>query len=121
MTKDVAQRHAEQLQQLRKRIFLGLARLDEDLRQIADGRESEQEDTAAEAREAEVLSRLDERSRHEIEEIDDALLRIAAGGYGRCKECGQEISSERLAALPATPFCFSCATELDPLVRPGLS
>jgi RNA polymerase-binding protein DksA len=41
--------------------------------------------------------------------VEASLERIEAGNYGRCQQCGAEISRERLTALPFTPFCKNCA------------
>jgi RNA polymerase-binding transcription factor DksA len=46
-------------------------------------------------------------------EVDAALERIRAGNFGRCQECGQEISRGRLEALPHTPYCIECAKEFQ--------
>ena len=40
--------------------------------------------------------------------IDEALRRIADGTYGKCIECGGDISSARLEAVPHARFCISC-------------
>jgi DnaK suppressor protein len=49
-----------------------------------------------------------------LEKIDDALDRLAAGEYGYCTDCGQEIPARRLDALPFVNRCRSCeeASEL---------
>jgi RNA polymerase-binding transcription factor DksA len=113
MRHDILRRLAQELRERRQRIFDGVARIEDDLRQCSEERESELEDAAAEAQEAQLLARLDTRGRLEIEEIDRALLRVAAGTYGRCRGCGEEISTPRLETLPATPFCFTCARHAD--------
>lgn len=41
----------------------------------------------------------------QLERIDTALARIDNGTYGRCSICDQEISYDRLEAVPATIFC----------------
>lgn len=41
--------------------------------------------------------------------VEDALIRIDAGTYGCCTDCGIEIADERLTALPYTPHCIQCA------------
>jgi DnaK suppressor protein len=41
-----------------------------------------------------------------LSEIEAALGRIRNGFYGRCTECGREIPTERLDAVPWTPFCI---------------
>ncbi|MGY1704839.1 TraR/DksA family transcriptional regulator [Geodermatophilus sp. SYSU D00697] len=43
-----------------------------------------------------------------IEEIDEALRRIAAGTYGRCVRCGDAIPAERLEFRPFAATCVSC-------------
>ena len=44
-----------------------------------------------------------------IEDIDAALLRLAAGTYAYCEVCGEEIPRERLLARPAASRCVLCA------------
>src|SRR5690349_17974120 len=44
-----------------------------------------------------------------IEEIEDALLRIAEGRYGACASCSAQISFERLNACPRARLCAACA------------
>ena len=40
--------------------------------------------------------------------VDEALARLDAGQYGRCFECGGEISEKRLRALPFAGRCTVC-------------
>ncbi len=40
--------------------------------------------------------------------IDDAINRVNDGTYGYCFECGQEISEQRLAAVPFAARCKDC-------------
>ncbi|GAA2540385.1 TraR/DksA family transcriptional regulator [Pseudonocardia hydrocarbonoxydans] len=49
-------------------------------------------------------------AREEIEALDRAAARLAAGTYGRCAVCGGPIAPERLDALPATETCIACAS-----------
>lgn len=44
----------------------------------------------------------------ELEQIGEALRRIADGSYGLCIDCGDPIDLRRLAAMPATSVCTSC-------------
>ena len=46
-----------------------------------------------------------------LRSIDDALTRLDEGTYGKCVQCGQKISSERLAAVPYAHLCIQCARE----------
>ena len=62
--------------------------------------------------EEEVTLGLLENEDQLLDEINDALDRIEQGTFGRCEECGQEISRERLEALPYARYCVLCAQKL---------
>ena len=68
------------------------------------------QEQATEAENDEVLERLSEAERREITDIRTALDRIAVGTYAICSACGDEIAAGRLAAVPSTGLCVSCAT-----------
>lgn len=70
---------------------------------------SDWEDRASERQGDEVLESLGLAERDEVKRIDAALARIAAGTYGICVRCEEEISAERLDVVPATPLCRTCA------------
>jgi len=56
-----------------------------------------------------VLYALDGESRHELQLINKALIRLDNDEYDRCNQCGHTIAHERLNALPYTITCISCA------------
>jgi DnaK suppressor protein len=43
-----------------------------------------------------------------LNKIDEAFARLDAGRYGVCFECGDEISEQRLRALPFAVRCKDC-------------
>lgn len=45
--------------------------------------------------------------------IEAALERIEGGTYGVCEECEYDIKKSRLNAIPYTPFCIDCASEIQ--------
>jgi len=47
-----------------------------------------------------VLTQLNDAQRREVAQIDAALSRMDAGTYGECIDCGENISPERLQAMP---------------------
>lgn len=49
-----------------------------------------------------------EMRRRELRQIDEALVRLTAGTYGVCEECGAAIDEERLAILPFALQCVDC-------------
>lgn len=46
----------------------------------------------------------------QLEDVDAALVRLSAGGYGTCTICGNAIGAERLAARPMALRCITCAS-----------
>lgn len=52
--------------------------------------------------------RIRDRERKLIVKIKEALTRIDDGSYGKCEECGENISRERLEARPVTTLCIDC-------------
>jgi DnaK suppressor protein len=52
-----------------------------------------------------------------LKRIQQALLRLDAGTYGRCQECDVEIPSARLRALPFAALCRECQEETENTVR----
>jgi DnaK suppressor protein len=48
-----------------------------------------------------------------LDQIESALERIEDGVYGACVECDGRISKKRLNAIPYTPFCIKCASQLE--------
>jgi DnaK suppressor protein len=66
-----------------------------------------------------------ERDFRELREIQLALGRIAAGGFGTCVDCGVDIAPARLEAQPYAARCIECQTRFEaeegqtPLGAPG--
>lgn len=57
---------------------------------------------------AQVTALVGQASRR-LEEVEAALHRVSAGGYGRCERCGEPIGQDRLVARPSARTCISCA------------
>jgi len=49
--------------------------------------------------------------KQELAEVDAALKRIEDGHYGLCKVGGEEISEERLEAIPTATVCLNHVSE----------
>ncbi|MGQ0611163.1 MAG: TraR/DksA family transcriptional regulator [Paracoccaceae bacterium] len=67
------------------------------------------EDLAIEREDDEALEGVGLAFQAEERRLRAALARIADGSYGTCTRCGGAVEPERLAAVPETPFCQSCA------------
>ncbi|MBI85559.1 MAG: transcriptional regulator [Planctomycetaceae bacterium] len=48
-----------------------------------------------------------------LEMIEAALERIEEGIYGTCETCEYGIKKTRLNAIPYTPLCIDCASEIQ--------
>jgi len=65
----------------------------------------------------EMHASLIERSEERLKAIDAAFNRLEQHNYGLCEQCGNEISLERLRALPFATFCIDCQEKRE--VRRG--
>ena len=68
---------------------------------------------AQERENEEVVEKLEETARIELNQINEALSRIENDRYGICDVCDTPIRPERLEVLPYTNRCFNCASELE--------
>ena len=54
------------------------------------------------------------RDRALLASVDAALKRINEGTFGHCLNCGQEINTKRLEALPWVRYCITCQELIEP-------
>ena len=94
---------------LTARLAVLQARLDVIGRELVGHDTKDWGDLALERESDEVLEELGLSGHQEIRMIKAALARIDSGNFGICTKCGNDISAERLNAVPFTPFCRSCA------------
>ncbi|TVM33639.1 TraR/DksA C4-type zinc finger protein [Oceanidesulfovibrio marinus] len=74
-------------------------------RQELHAEQAEPEEMARNEDERRALSSMQDRMDDELVLVDEALQRIANGSYGRCLDCGEEISLDRLHAKPWAQYC----------------
>ena len=77
------------------------------------GPESHPDETASRKARDELRTALAQHDFDELQQIDAALTRIAAGSYGACVGCGEPISYERLVAAPYAARCVSCQVAFE--------
>jgi len=65
-------------------------------------------DQGTDSFEREKTFQLASKSGRFLHHIDEALCRIKDKTYGKCQECGKEISAARLEAVPHARFCIAC-------------
>lgn len=64
---------------------------------------------AVELENLDVLFELDREGRDELSQINKAIMRLENDEYNICAHCNNEISNERLEAIPYTDLCINCA------------
>lgn len=64
------------------------------------------------AERTEVLG-LVESLKGQLDDVDAALAHIAAGTYGICDRCGNEIGADRLEFRPASVLCVECKSKAN--------
>ena len=74
--------------------------------------ESDGGDGSCQSMRLDSITQLDQ-SRKSLNEIEDALRRIADGSYGVCGVCGNLIPKARLASFPFAKTCTACQQELE--------
>ena len=94
------------LQQKLTHLQQRLGKIEQDLRQAPD---PDSEERAISRENDEVLERLDNSAREELQLLQEAIRRIDTGVYRVCSKCGEHIAPQRLEALPYTTTCISCA------------
>jgi DnaK suppressor protein len=61
----------------------------------------------------EIAFKLGDQESQLVADIDQALLRIKEGSYGKCARCGREIDERRLEALPTARYDAACQTLIE--------
>ena len=58
------------------------------------------------------ISALLTSARAQLAALDAAQERLAAGTYGRCERCAEQIAVDRLLARPTATTCVACSADL---------
>ena len=75
------------------------------------GLKSEPADDADMAFEAERAQAVAGNSQILLSQVEAALLRLDSGTYGKCAQCGKDISPKRLERLPWATLCIDCQSK----------
>ena len=72
---------------------------------------------------SELSLQLGERESQMVADIDQALLRMKEGSYGRCVKCNNPIDERRLEAVPTARYDAACQEAIENahhVARPSL-
>jgi DnaK suppressor protein len=90
-----------------------VATTDADLETLAAHESREIAEDPATGTVGDLLSRLEGRERHLLDEIDAAQARLEAGCFGVCERCRKPIPLRRLRAMPTTRCCVPCQDRFE--------
>ena len=114
MRKDFIEKQKKALIAQRQQILDTIEGHDEQMRKLAEQKESgDVVDIASDTIDRVVLDSIGQQDRQMIQMIGAALDRIEQGKYGICLRCGKPIAEGRLEALPYAAFCIPCQTEIE--------
>jgi RNA polymerase-binding transcription factor DksA len=100
----------QKLEQRRDTLERRLGKIGADRSRTQGPLDADSQEQAIELENAPVLDALDASGHDEFEEVQAALARLAAGSFGICSECGEDITIGRLEAVPAARCCVGCAS-----------
>ena len=73
-----------------------------------NSRQGDLADQASGNNEVHIQLKLKQTDAKILTAIDEALVRIDKGTFGVCRDCGGQIASARLEAIPWTRVCITC-------------
>jgi RNA polymerase-binding protein DksA len=120
MTETAIHQYRRQLLALKKRLGKDLTALEQEALRAAGEAAGNLSnvplhpaDLGTETHEEEVSVGLLENEAQLLIEVNDALDRIERGTFGRCEECGKEITRRRLEVIPYARYCIEDAQKLQ--------
>lgn len=90
-----------------------VANTDRELKHAQEPLLADDSDRATQTQNDEVLRQLEDAASVEVAAINAALDRLEQGRYGTCVLCQRPIGATRLAIVPYTLYCVTCAAELS--------
>lgn len=102
----------QQLQRTRQELAQRLERIRRDHSHADAPLEADFAEQSVQRQNDEVLDRIEDSTRRDLDQVEHALAHLARGGGDRCEGCGEPIASERLAAMPHATQCADCARQL---------
>jgi len=84
------------------------------LEEIAVGRVPDLADQVVAATVRDLAAEQMEQTAFLLQQVWDALDRIAHGVYGKCLNCGEPVCAKGLVALPWAVLCPPCQQVMDP-------
>lgn len=117
MTKREMQKFKKLLLAESEHLLEGIRRIGKDSLEAANGETAMDLTSFAEAgtdtNDRETAMRLASGESLMLREVNDALMRIDEGSYGKCIDCNKEIPKKRLEVFPAAKRCVECESKRE--------
>ena len=103
----------------RQRIDARVAQLEADSAALTDARRGESDDDEHDpegvtlSSQWSMLGGLLEGAREDARQAEEAVQRLADGGYGVCGSCGRPIPVAQLEVRPFREHCVACASRME--------
>ena len=97
----------KQLQEKESQLLAGMARGAAEARETRGAEIQDRTDRVASSEMKEGRSQENSYDWNLLIEVREALQRMENGTFGKCSDCGQQIGSDRLNAIPWTPYCLN--------------
>jgi RNA polymerase-binding protein DksA len=107
----------ERLAAMRWKLVRDVATTDEELASLDAQQRAEFSEVAVTGATGELMARLEDHERQELDEIIAAQRRLAAGAFGACEDCHGSIPLARLRALPTARRCAACQGRAEAAAR----
>ena len=111
MKKEELNHFKEMLLQEREEVIKEIMESDETARDLIENDMINVNDSVDEATSSitqTLLSTMNKNNQQKIMAIEAALRRVVEGNFGSCISCGENISKERLEAVPWATKCINC-------------
>lgn len=107
LTKEKINHYKEILERDKEKLLKEIA-IDESMTDFGDGAADPEGEEADEAEEQGNVLAVKRVLKTRIEQIDRALEKIKNGAYGKCEQCGMDISEKILDVAPESNLCEHC-------------
>ncbi len=114
MKTEVALKFKMMFEEQRRNLLYSQNIINQDFQVSQDDLLDEADMTSAELEQS-MRMRLRNREALFLKKIDESLARIAAGTFGTCETCDEDIELRRLEARPTATLCVTCKEEEERL------
>lgn len=96
------------LEERKKQILNNIESVLKEFSEISEFDGGDEADVASRSTNGILEAALSNQQKKELEDIENALLKINNGSYGVCEMCEDPIGTQRLKVKPQAKYCITC-------------